>query len=68
MLKTLSPAEEKVLRMRFGIGYEKEHTLSEIAGDFGVTRERIRQIELKALARLRQPECMRSLRPLLMVQ
>jgi RNA polymerase primary sigma factor len=52
-LKTLSPSEEKVIRMRFGIGYDCEHTLEEIARNFGLTRERIRQIELKCLQRLR---------------
>lgn len=53
VLKTLSPSEEKVIRMRFGIGYDCEHTLEEIARNFGLTRERIRQIEVKCLQRLR---------------
>jgi RNA polymerase primary sigma factor len=53
VLKTLSPSEEKVIRMRFGIGYDCEHTLAEIARNFGLTRERIRQIEVKCLQRLR---------------
>ena len=48
ILKTLSPKEEKVIRMRFGIGCEREHTLEEIGQEFDVTRERIRQIEAKA--------------------
>jgi RNA polymerase primary sigma factor len=67
-LKMLTPAEEKVIRMRFGIGYEREHTLAEIAGDFGLTRERIRQIELKALGKLRQPENTQRLLPLMTIQ
>ena len=68
VLKTLSPTEEKVLRMRFGIGYDREHTLEEIAQEFGLTRERIRQIELKALQRLRSYENTQRLRPFLMIQ
>ena len=68
VLRTLSPAEEKVIRMRFGIGFEHAHTLEEIAQDFGLTRERIRQIETKALQRLRGPENVRRLRPLMSVQ
>jgi RNA polymerase primary sigma factor len=67
-LKILSPSEEKVIRMRFGIGYEREHTLAEIANDFGLTRERIRQIELKALQKLRQPENTQRLLPLMTIQ
>src|SRR5262249_45816000 len=51
VLRTLSPNEEKVIRMRFGIGYEEAHTLEEIAQNFGLTRERIRQIEVQALGR-----------------
>ncbi len=50
ILKTLSPKEEKVIRLRFGIGCEREHTLEEIGQEFDVTRERIRQIEAKASA------------------
>ena len=68
VLQTLSPAEEKIVRMRFGIGFEREHTLEEIAQDFGLTRERIRQIEIKALQRLRGPENVRRLRPLMSIQ
>ncbi len=68
VLKSLSPAEEKIVRMRFGIGFEREHTLEEIAQDFGLTRERIRQIEIKALQRLRGPENVRRLRPLVSIQ
>ncbi len=55
VLVTLSPREEKVLRMRFGIGEKSEHTLEEVGQDFEVTRERIRQIEEKALRKLRHP-------------
>jgi RNA polymerase primary sigma factor len=65
ILKTLSPKEEKVIRMRFGIGCEREHTLEEIGQEFDVTRERIRQIEAKALRQLRAPERARRLRALL---
>jgi RNA polymerase primary sigma factor len=55
VLSTLTPREEKVLRMRFGIGEENDHTLEEVGQDFNVTRERIRQIEAKALRKLRHP-------------
>lgn len=55
VLATLTPREEKVLRMRFGIGEEADHTLEEVGQDFNVTRERIRQIEAKALRKLRHP-------------
>jgi RNA polymerase primary sigma factor len=55
VLATLTPREEKVLRMRFGIGEKKDHTLEEVGQDFEVTRERIRQIEAKALSKLRHP-------------
>ena len=65
ILKTLSPREEKVIRLRFGIGCEREHTLEEIGQEFDVTRERIRQIEAKALRQLRSPERARHLRALL---
>jgi RNA polymerase primary sigma factor len=54
-LNTLTPREEKVLRMRFGIGEERDYTLEEVGEGFEVTRERIRQIEAKALTKLRQP-------------
>ena len=53
MLKTLTPREEKVIKMRFGVGDGSEHTLEEVGQSFAVTRERIRQIEAKALRKLR---------------
>ena len=65
MLDGLDPIESKVLRLRFGIGYEREHTLQEIGQMFELTRERIRQIEIKALDYLRKPERAELLRPLL---
>jgi RNA polymerase primary sigma factor len=65
VLKTLTPREEKVLRMRFGIGEKSDHTLEEVGQDFEVTRERIRQIEAKALRQLRAPERARRLRALM---
>jgi len=55
ILKSLTPREEKVLKMRFGIDVASEHTLEEVGKDFGVTRERVRQIEVKALRKLRHP-------------
>ncbi|OQA35941.1 MAG: RNA polymerase sigma factor RpoD [Candidatus Dependentiae bacterium ADurb.Bin331] len=55
VLKTLTPREEKVIKMRFGIDVASEHTLEEVGKDFSVTRERIRQIEVKALRKLRHP-------------
>jgi RNA polymerase primary sigma factor len=54
-LKTLTPREEKVLKMRFGVGERSEHTLEEVGQNFSVTRERIRQIESKALKKLKHP-------------
>ena len=62
VLSTLTPREEKVLRMRFGIGEKSDHTLEEVGQDFAVTRERIRQIEAKALRKLRHPSRARRLR------
>jgi len=61
VLATLTPREEKILRMRFGIGEKSDHTLEEVGKVFGVTRERIRQIEAKALRKLRQPHRSRGL-------
>ncbi len=63
VLATLSPREERVLRMRFGIGEGSDHTLEEVGQDFEVTRERIRQIEAKALRKLRHPGRSNRLRP-----
>jgi RNA polymerase primary sigma factor len=54
-LADLTPREQRILRMRFGIGSTADHTLEEIGKEFGVTRERIRQIEAKALEKLRHP-------------
>jgi len=68
VLRMLAPAEEKVIRMRFGIGYEREHTLEEIAGEFGLTRERIRQIEVQTLRKLRSFESPNHLQPLISIQ
>jgi RNA polymerase primary sigma factor len=68
VLKMLPPSEEKVIRMRFGIGCDREHTLEEIAEDFGLTRERIRQIEVKAVQRLRSFENAQRLLPLMAIQ
>jgi len=62
ILATLTPREEKVLRMRFGIGEKADHTLEEVGQDFAVTRERIRQIEAKALRKLRHPTRSRKLK------
>jgi RNA polymerase primary sigma factor len=65
VLATLTPREEKVLRMRFGIGEKSDHTLEEVGKDFAVTRERIRQIEAKALRKLRHPTRSRKLKAFL---
>ncbi len=62
VLATLTPREEKVLRMRFGIGEKSDHTLEEVGQDFDVTRERIRQIEAKALRKLRHPSRAKKLK------
>jgi len=56
LLASLTPREEKILRMRFGIGEKTDHTLEEVGQDFNLTRERIRQIEAKALDKLREPD------------
>ncbi|MEZ5330579.1 MAG: RNA polymerase sigma factor RpoD [Thermoanaerobaculia bacterium] len=65
VLKSLTPREEAVLRMRFGVGEGSEHTLEEVGRSFNVTRERIRQIESKALRKLRHPSRATQLRPFL---
>jgi len=65
VLKTLTPREEKVIKMRFGVGDGSEHTLEEVGQNFEVTRERIRQIETKALRKLRHPSRSRKLKAFL---
>ena len=65
VLKTLTPREERVIKMRFGVGDGSEHTLEEVGQNFAVTRERIRQIEAKALRKLRHPSRSRKLRAFL---
>ena len=65
VLASLTPREERVLRMRFGIGMNTDHTLEEVGQQFSVTRERIRQIEAKALRKLKHPSRSRVLRSFL---
>lgn len=65
VLASLTPREERVLRMRFGIGMDSDHTLEEVGQQFSVTRERIRQIEAKALRKLKHPSRSRKLRSFL---
>jgi RNA polymerase primary sigma factor len=65
VLRTLTPREEKIVKMRFGLEDGSEHTLEEVGGSFAVTRERIRQIEAKALRKLRQPSRSRKLKAFL---
>src|SRR5437899_999409 len=65
VLKTLTPRAEKIIKMRFGLEYGSDHTLGEMCQTFALTRERIRQIEAKALGKLRQPSCSRKLRAFL---
>ena len=65
ILDSLTPREAKVLRMRFGIDMTTDHTLEEVGKQFDVTRERIRQIEAKALRKLRHPSRSRRLKPFL---
>ena len=65
VLSTLTPREERVLRMRFGIGMNTDHTLEEVGQQFSVTRERIRQIEAKALRKLKHPSRSRKMRSFL---
>ena len=62
---SLTPREERVLRMRFGIGMNTDHTLEEVGQQFSVTRERIRQIEAKALRKLKHPSRSRKMRSFL---
>jgi RNA polymerase primary sigma factor len=62
VLASLTPREERILRMRFGIGMNKDHTLEEVGQQFSVTRKRIRQIEAKALRKLKYPSRSRILR------
>jgi RNA polymerase primary sigma factor len=62
VLATLSPREARVLKLRFGLGEDRPYTLEEVGRKFGLTRERIRQIEGKALRRLRHPRRSRRLR------
>ena len=65
VLATLTPREERVLRMRFGIGFSADKTLQEVAQQVSLTRERIRQIEAKALRKLKHPSRSRKLRSFL---
>jgi len=67
-LRSLAPIEEKVIRMRFGIGCDREHSLEEIAEGFGLTRERIRQMEAKGFEKMRSSEVARRLQPLMAIQ
>ena len=62
ILSSLTPREERVLRMRFGLGMNTDHTLEEVGQIFGVTRERIRQIENKAIRKLRHPSRAKKIR------
>lgn len=64
ILKTLSPKEEKVIRMRFGIGVDRDHTLEEVGMHLSITRERVRQIEVAAMRRLKHPGRLRALKTL----
>jgi RNA polymerase primary sigma factor len=65
ILRTLSPKEEKVIKMRFGIGADRDHTLEEVGRFLSITRERVRQIEAKALRKLKHPSRLKALRTLI---
>jgi len=65
VLNTLTPREEKVIRMRFGIGFDKDNTLEEVGRQFSITRERVRQIEAKALSKLKHPNRCSALKVLI---
>jgi RNA polymerase primary sigma factor len=65
MLASLTPREERIVRMRFGLGMNSDHTLEEVGQQFSVTRERIRQIEAKAIRKLKHPSRSRVLRTFL---
>ena len=65
VLASLTPREERIIRMRFGLGMTSDHTLEEVGNTFSVTRERIRQIEAKALRKLKHPSRSRILRSFL---
>src|SRR4030043_1499421 len=65
VLKTLTPREAEIIRMRFGIGFDKDHTLEEVGRQFSITRERVRQIEAKAIRKLRHPSRRNALKVLI---
>jgi RNA polymerase primary sigma factor len=65
VLASLTPREERILRMRFGLGLNSDHTLEEVGQKFSVTRERIRQVEAKALRKLKHPSRSKELRSFL---
>jgi RNA polymerase primary sigma factor len=65
VLNTLTPKEAEIIRMRFGIGFDKDHTLEEVGRQFSITRERVRQIEAKALRKLKHPNRLRALKVLI---
>ncbi|OGW37971.1 MAG: hypothetical protein A2Y97_05545 [Nitrospirae bacterium RBG_13_39_12] len=67
VLKTLTPKEEKVIRMRFGIGADRDHTLEEVGRHLSITRERVRQIEAKALRKLKHPSRLKALKKLTII-
>ncbi len=65
VLNTLTPKEEKIIRMRYGIGFDKDYTLEEVGGHFSITRERVRQIQVKALRKLKHPNRRSALKVLI---